>query len=84
MKISKDNTGEKFVRENENESVGAAACLAGMESPSKETRSLLMPQEDREIGAISSKLYWDYFRSGMSTWMILAIILFSLIAQGKT
>ncbi|CAH3144489.1 unnamed protein product [Pocillopora meandrina] len=82
MKISKDNTGEKFVRENENESVGAAACLAGMESPSKETRSLLMPQEDREIGAISSKLYWDYLRSGMSTWMILAIILFSFIAQG--
>ena len=84
MKISKDNAGEKFVRENENESVGAAACLAGMESPLKETRSLLMPQEDREIGAISSKLYWDYFRSGMSTWMILTIILFSLVAQGTT
>ena len=78
------NTIEKFVREEENESVGAAVCFAGMESPSKETRSLLMPKEDREIGVISSKLYWSYLRSGMSYWMILAIILFSVTAQGKT
>ena len=83
-KISKHNTDEKFVREEENGSVGAAPCFAGMESPSKETRSLLMPQEDREIGVISSKLYWSYLRSGMSYWMILAIILFSVTAQGKT
>ena len=83
-KISKHNTDEKFVREEENGSVGAAFCFAGMESPSKETRSLLMPQEDREIGVISSKLYWSYLRSGMSYWMILAIILFSVTAQGKT
>ena len=66
-KISKHNTDEKFVREEENESVGAAACFAGMESPSKETRSLLMPKEDWEIGVISSKLYWSYLRSGMSS-----------------
>ena len=83
-KISKHNTDEKFVREEENESVGAAVCFAGMEYPSKETRSLLMPKEDREIGVISSKLYWSYLRSGMSYWMILAIILFSVTAQGKT
>ena len=83
-KISKHNTDEKFVREEENESVGAAPCFAGMESPSKETRSLLMPKEDREIGVVSSKLYWSYLRSGMSYWTILAIILFSVTAQGKT
>ena len=83
-KISKHNTDEKFVREEENESVGAAVCFAGMESPSKETRSLLMPKEDREIGVVSSKLYWSYLRSGMSYWTILAIILFSVTAQGKT
>ena len=83
-KISKHNTDEKFVREEENESVGATVCFAGMESPSKETRSLLMPKEDREIGVVSSKLYWSYLRSGMSYWTILAIILFSVTAQGKT
>ena len=66
-KISKHNTDEKFVGEEENGSVGAALCFAGMESPSKETRSLLMPKEDWEIGAISSKLYWSYLRSGMSS-----------------
>ena len=66
-KISKHNTDEKFVREEENGSVGAAPCFAGMESPSKETRSLLMPKEDWEIGVISSKLYWSYLRSGMSS-----------------
>ena len=34
-KISKHNTDEKFVREEENGSVGAAVCFAGMEFPSK-------------------------------------------------
>ena len=66
-KISKHNTDEKFVREEENGSIGAAPCFGGMESSSKETRSLLMPKEDWEIGVISSKLYWNYLRSGMSS-----------------
>ncbi|XP_022797867.1 multidrug resistance-associated protein 4-like [Stylophora pistillata] len=82
-KISTEgNSGGKFVREIENESVRSAGCLVGIESPSKETRSLLTPQEDREIGVISSKLYWNYFRSGMYTWMIVATTLFSVTAQG--
>ena len=42
-----------------------------------------MPKEDWEIGVISSKLYWSYLRSGMSSGMILAIILFSVTAQDK-
>ena len=83
-KISKGSLGEEFAREEENKGVEAAGNLIGIENPSKETRSLLTPQEDREIGVISSKLYWNYFRSGLSTWMILAITLFTIIVQGKT
>ncbi|PFX21044.1 Multidrug resistance-associated protein 4 [Stylophora pistillata] len=80
-KISKGSSGEEFTIEKEIGNLEAAGNLIGTENPSKEIRSLLMPQEDREIGVISSKLYWNYFRSGMDTWMIVAIILFIIIVQ---
>ncbi|CAH3144522.1 unnamed protein product, partial [Pocillopora meandrina] len=56
-KISKGSLGEEFAREKENKGVEAAGNLIGIENPSKETRSLLTPQEHREIEVISSKLY---------------------------
>ena len=46
-------------------------------------RGLIIPQEDRAIGVVSSKLYWDYFRSGVSLLMICAGICFCFITQGK-
>ena len=48
-----------------------------------EARSLQIEEEDRVIGVVSSKLYWNYFRSGVHSLVILAIVLLSLITQGK-
>ena len=46
--------------------------------------SLEISQEDRSIGAVSSKLYWNYFRSGVHWSIIIAVICFCFIAQGKS
>ena len=46
-------------------------------------RGLTIPQEDRAIGVVSSKLYWDYFRSGVSLLVICAGICFCFITQGR-
>ena len=46
--------------------------------------SLEISQEDRSIGVVSSKLYWNYFRSGVHWLIIVAVICFCFIAQGKS
>ena len=49
-----------------------------------EPRSLQISQEDRSIGVVSSKLYWNYFRSGVHWSTICAVICLCSIAQGKS
>ena len=49
-----------------------------------EARGLEISQEDRSIGVVSSKLYWNYFRSGVHWSIICAVICLCLIAQGKS
>ena len=39
--------------------------------------------EDRAIGTVSSKLYWDYFRSGIHSLLIIGMIFLCLISQGE-
>ena len=39
--------------------------------------------EDRAIGTVSSKLYWDYFRSGSHSLLIIGMIFLCLIFQGE-
>ena len=39
--------------------------------------------EDRAIGTVSSKLYWDYFRSGIHSFFIIGMICLCLISQGE-
>ena len=53
-------------------------------APSSDALGLQISQEDRTIGVVSSKLYWDYFRSGMHPLVFLAIVCLCLITQGKT
>ena len=48
-----------------------------------EARGLETSQEDRSIGVVSSKLYWNYFRSGVHWSVIVAVICLFFIAQGK-
>ena len=49
-----------------------------------EVKSLQISEEDRAIGVVSSKLYWDYFRSGIPSPGMVAAIIFCFITQGKT
>ena len=50
--------------------------------PSK-VKGLEISEEDRTIGRVSSKLYWNYFRSGTNSLGIIALICLCLITQGK-
>ena len=55
----------------------------GAEVLSSQAKGLIIPREDRAIGVVSSKLYWDYFRSGVALLLICAGICFCFITQGK-
>ena len=48
-----------------------------------EAQGLQISEEDRVIGMLSSKLYWNYFRSGLSSLMISAVTGFCIFTQGK-
>ena len=49
-----------------------------------EARSLEAEEEDRVIGIVSSKLYWNYFRSGVHSLVILVMVFLCVITQGKS
>ena len=48
-----------------------------------EAKILEIAKEDRTIGVVTSKLYWDYFRSGAHPLMINGMVGLSLLTQGK-
>ena len=48
-----------------------------------EAKILEIAKEDRTIGVVTSKLYWDYFRSGAHPLMITGMVGLSLLTQGK-
>ena len=49
-----------------------------------EAMGMEISKEDRSIGVVSSKLYWNYFRSGVHWSTICAVICLCFIAQGKS
>jgi len=55
----------------------------GIVSQTSETKGLQISEEDRAIGTVSSKLYWNYFRSGVPSLVIFAVSCLCLITQGK-
>ena len=48
-----------------------------------EFEHLEISEEDRAIGTISLKLYWDYFKAGMHPVALCAIIFVFILSQGK-
>ena len=46
-------------------------------------KELEISGEDRTIGAVTLKIYWDYFRSGLHSFVIFAVICLCVITQGK-
>ena len=80
------NDGEltkNVARENEQKNKGVDGRETMAPLPN-EARGLEISQEDRSIGVVSSKLYWNYFRSGVHWSIICAVICFCVLTQGKT
>ena len=77
-----NNADESLVGEIEEKSEDADSS-GRIAATAKEYKGLEISQEDRSIGVVSSKLYWDYFRSGMHALIIVAVIGLCFIAQGK-
>ena len=48
-----------------------------------EAEGLQISEEDRTIGVVSCKLYWNYFRSGLSSLLIFMVVCLCLITQGE-
>ena len=84
--ILKDNkeTNINLVGEDEEESSDVTDSCGRMTPPCSDAKGLQISQEDRTIGVVSSKLYWEYFRSGMHTLVILAMICLCLVTQGSS
>ena len=80
------NDGEltrNVAREIEQKSKGVDGHKTTAPLPN-EARGLEISKEDRSIGVVSSKHYWNYFRSGVHWSVICAVIFLCLIAQGKS
>ena len=82
--LRKDETksSDTFAWENTEKHVDAEKCKKILPL-SNEARSLEIAKEDRTIGVVTSKLYWDYFRSGAHPLMITGMVGFILLTQGK-
>ena len=73
----------ELTKEIERKNEGGNGCETMVLLPN-EARGLEISQEDRSIEVVSSKLYWNYFRSGVHWSTICAVICLFLIAQGKS
>ena len=80
--ISETKSRDYFVWEIEENDVASDGCDR-IASQTNEAKGFETPKEDRTIGVISSKLYWNYFKSGMHSLAIIAIICLFLITQGR-
>ena len=49
-----------------------------------EAKGLQISEEDRTTGVVTSKLYWNYFRSGVPSLVIFAVLCLCFITQGKS
>ena len=81
-KLNENNSGKSFRAENEEKDEDSDSC-GGIVPQTNEAKGLQISKEDRTIGVVSSKLYWKYFRSGISSLVILAVLGLFLITQGK-
>ncbi|KAL9951145.1 hypothetical protein ACROYT_G043758 [Oculina patagonica] len=79
--LENEKLDEKFVLLNEEKIEVGDGC--GKVIPlSNEVKGLQISEEDRAIGVVSFKLYWDYFRSGIHSSVMFAAVFFCFISQG--
>ena len=77
-KNQSDNTYDR-----EDEEKDDSNSYYGIVPQTSETKGLQISEEDRAIGTVSSKLYWNYFRSGVPSLVIFVVSCLCLITQGK-
>ena len=65
-----------------NENDGVVDSCGRVFSLPNESKGLQISEEDRTIGVVSYKLYWNYFRSGVPSPVIFAVICLCFITQG--
>ena len=53
-----------------------------MPAPTQD-KELQISDEDRIIGGVTFKIYWDYFKSGLNAMTIAGVISLCFITQGK-
>jgi len=86
LTLTADPLGKTALKRNEShglfEEKGEKSHFADG-SAGNEPRSLKTEEEDRVIGVVSFKLYWNYFRNGAHSLVILAVVLLCIITQGK-
>ena len=82
-KLGENNSQNSTDRENE-EKVEDIGNFGRIVSQTNEAHGLQMLEEDRVIGVVSSNTYWNYFRSGVSCPVIVAVICLCVITQGKS
>ena len=80
-KLGENKSQNSTDRENEEKDIGNFGRIV---SQTNEAHGLQILKEDRVIGVVSSKTYWNYFRSGVSCPVIVAVICLCLFAQGKS
>ena len=80
--LNGNNSGKSFRVENEEEDEGSDS-RGGIIPQTNEAKGLQISKEDRIIGVVSSKLYWKYFRSGVPSLVIIAVLCLCLVTQGK-
>ena len=81
-KPNEKNSGEGFRAKDEQES-DVFGSHGGIVPQTSEVKGLQISEEDRTIGVLSSKLYWNYFRSGVPSLVIIAVLCLCLITQGN-
>ena len=70
------------VWENEEKREVADSCDRMVPLPNA-AKGLEIMEEDRNIGVVSSALYWDFFRSGARSLTIVVLICLCVVTQGK-
>ena len=78
-----DNEADKSLTEETEQESEVDDSGGRVATPTKGYKGLNISQEDRSIGVVSLKLYWEYFKSGMHPLAIFALICFFLVAQGN-
>ena len=80
--INEKENGSDYIVGQKSEDEDDIPDMSGRPVPS-EVQGLPLSKEDQAIGAVSPRLYWNYFRSGVPLLAIITAICLFLISQGE-